>query len=86
MLTKTLILAVVLAVCGCGEVYDHRPDGGDAAPVADAAPPPEQAQPPDQPAGQPPLGYYQRQCQWDACGGPLPNSAPATDPAPEQGQ
>lgn len=33
-------------------------------------------------SGHLPVGYYQRQCQWDACGGPLPDrqSGPATDP------
>jgi hypothetical protein len=36
------------------------------------------------PQGQLPLGYNQRQCQWDACGGPMPTrQSPALDPLRE---
>jgi hypothetical protein len=36
---------------------------------------------PPEGAGNLPVGYYQRQCQWDACGGPMPDHRrPAVDP------
>lgn len=31
--------------------------------------------------GSVPLGYYERQCQWDRCGGPLPDFNPLFDPS-----
>lgn len=34
--------------------------------------------------GDVPFGYYERQCQWDACGGPLPDRQDvAINPQPE---
>jgi hypothetical protein len=33
-----------------------------------------------------PLDYYTRQCQWDACGGPLPDRGAASNPIREMGR
>jgi hypothetical protein len=36
------------------------------------------------PQGNLPVGYYARQCQWDACDGPPGRPAPNFDPSPGQ--
>lgn len=74
-----VILAVLMALylfanlAGCGGEVPAVPE-----------PPPESSGPvyfneddgqfyQGQPGGSLPIGYNQRQCQWDACGGPLPD-------------
>lgn len=71
-LLVALMTLLIFCVGGCGGVAPtDAPDGDWLAPLDGG---PTEAGPPVQsPApGQLPLGYYQRQCQWDACGGPLP--------------
>ncbi len=67
---KLLLTLFFLMACS-GEAAPPLPPGGtveidsEGEVYEDIEPPPQ---------GNLPFGYYERQCQWDACGGPLPNS------------
>lgn len=70
---------VVSSIMGCGPAADvegSSPNGATPVIAVDGG-----AASTSAPGGQLPIGYYQRQCQWDACGGPLPNlPVQAVDP------
>jgi hypothetical protein len=69
---RALILMLLLSGCG-GLVAppDERPPVPRTSPQQDGG-----AEDGDDSSGTPggnlPIGYNERQCQWDACGGPLP--------------
>lgn len=76
-----LLLVLVYCFAACGEEAALR----DASAQPDMATAQEsQAAPGGSQGGSLPPGYYQRQCQWDACGGPAPDRRPSTDPTPEE--
>lgn len=72
-----IVLALILMVlgafmlfgCGTAPVAPApRPDGGSAYSAPDLGDPDGGDTGPG--GGGVPIGYYERQCQWDACGGP----------------
>lgn len=69
--------AVLLASCGDAPALTDGFESDGASwtppyPDSDAG-----ASPDETPSGGAPPGYFARQCQWDACGGPLPTRGPA---------
>lgn len=77
---KVLIILILMAACGDINAV-APPDLGktDTRPITELDEPDDENIPPM--GGSLPLGYYERQCQWDACGGPLPDKPmQATDP------
>jgi hypothetical protein len=75
---------LALAFCGCSAVAEdtdlQRPDAGDMG--SDAGDLSQGIQ--HQNGGSLPFGFYQKQCQWDACN-PAPSQlikSPSTDPTP----
>jgi hypothetical protein len=73
----------IMSAFGCGQLaVAEAPDGGGQLPEAQVVEP-EQDEIPNM--GMLPPGYYQRQCQWDACGGPLPNNTQRmSNPQPDR--
>lgn len=78
------IFLLVFANVGCGVVNAVPPDAAVPDAADDDAPAPFIEEEGDRPGSLPP-GYYQRQCQWDACGGPK-DQRPAIDPVRDRNQ
>jgi hypothetical protein len=78
------VVVLVLALSGCGGQLPAPPAPNGSK--TEEVPPELYEDDPDSlaPSGNLPPGYNQRQCQWDACGGPMPLlPAQAIDPQPE---
>jgi hypothetical protein len=77
METMILIAGIVLVIglfAGCGgQPVVADVDGRVPIAVVDGEEIFDDDQYPGRGGGSLPIGYYARQCQWDACGGPLPD-------------
>lgn len=79
-------LLLVAALCGGGALvsacdpYLPAPDADMAAPDGGAYDASAVFTPPGGGQGSLPIGYFERQCQWDACGGPKDRLNPLVNP------
>lgn len=75
--------ALILKLSGCGQMVATADVDGGPPDLTHELDEPDDDQIPSM-GGRLPPGYYQRQCQWDACGGPLPDHTQRlSNPQPE---
>ena len=69
---RLILLSLLAAACGPLPAAPVKADGGTTMLVNTDTSEEYLDDQGGEPGGNLPLGYYARQCQWDACGGPLP--------------